>query len=105
MAVGFPARAEGEWTFDVPAEELGEAVFDALELLRWPVKRRGGRTIHATTSMGFRSYGEKIDVTIGPDGTLHVRSKCSWPLQLFDWGKNQDNVDKLLQKVGQVLQA
>jgi len=50
--------------------------------------------------LNFSSWGEDITVQLGPDGYLEsIKSKCSFPLQLFDWGKNRENVDSLTQEL------
>lgn len=57
------------------------------------VPQPGAMTAHIKTSV--LSWGEKVTVSITeiPEGTgVHLRSECSFPLQLFAWGKNKQNV-------------
>ena len=39
------------------------------------------------------SWGEKIIIKINEDNSLNIKSKCSFPMQCFDWGKNKENVN------------
>lgn len=53
------------------------------------------RIIHG---MSMKSYGEKITITLRviPGGTsVHVHSECGMPTQLFDMGKNKQNVEQI----------
>lgn len=52
----------------------------------------------ASVNTNWRSWGEKLSVHVDetPDGTVvRIRSACAFPLQLFDWGKNKDNVQRV----------
>ena len=59
--------------------------------------------IEAKSSIGFRSWGENITITVGPDGRTDIRSACRG-IQLVDYGKNKANVTALLTAIGQLLQ-
>lgn len=48
--------------------------------------------IEAKVDWGLRSWGENIIIQVDQKGTVLVRSKCSFPTQIVDWGKNKDNV-------------
>jgi hypothetical protein len=55
--------------------------------------------IEARRGMSFTSWGENLVVEIsGGDNAVYVAvtSSSSWPLTLADWGKNQSNVDRVL---------
>ena len=63
------------------------------------------RFIHG---MSFRSYGEKITVTVTPQGPqtgLHVLSECGMPTQIIDYGKNRNNVTAILSFIDRSLGA
>lgn len=52
----------------------------------------------ASVNTNWKSWGEKLTVHVDqvPDGTLvRIRSSCAFPLQIFDWGKNKENVLKV----------
>ena len=60
-----------------------------------------GDSVVFTLSHGYsaRSYGENISVTLTPqpNGTrVEVFSECAMPTQLFDLGKNEENVKGIL---------
>ncbi|MEO7674876.1 MAG: hypothetical protein ABIU09_12465 [Pyrinomonadaceae bacterium] len=43
--------------------------------------------------------GERLTVAIHQGGTVEVRSVCVWPMQIFDWGKNERNIDRLFENL------
>ncbi len=54
--------------------------------------------------MSFASYGEKITITLTPQGNsthIHILSECGMPTQLVDYGKNKSNVTLLFQYLEQ----
>lgn len=47
-----------------------------------------------THAMSFKSYGEKITITVNrfANGTeIDILSECGLPTQMFDMGKNKEN--------------
>ena len=58
-----------------------------------------GVTFRFSNSVSFTSWGEDIIITMFPDynGSLHVdiSSECSMPTQIIDWGKNEENLNKI----------
>jgi hypothetical protein len=59
--------------------------------------------IEAKSSIGLRSWGENITITVAPDGRTDIRSACRG-IQLVDYGKNKANVTALFTAIGQFLQ-
>ena len=59
--------------------------------------------IEAKASVGLRSWGENITITVAPDGRTDIRSACRG-IQLVDYGKNKANVTALFTAIGQFLQ-
>jgi len=59
--------------------------------------------IEAKASVGLRSWGENITITVAPDGRTDIRSACRG-IQLVDYGKNKANVTALFTSIGQFLQ-
>ncbi|GEM_PF-1658739 len=62
----------------------------------------------ATCGFTLTSYGENI--TIQPYRTptgcsLNVKSECSIPTQIIDWGKNTENINKLAFELSRILQV
>jgi hypothetical protein len=48
-----------------------------------------------TTSINPLSWGEIVLVALN-DGSIKIRSACGSPVQIIDWGKNKQNVDRFL---------
>lgn len=50
-------------------------------------------------SASFTSWGEHISVTLYPinenETSVNIRSECSMPTQIIDWGQNSDNINLL----------
>jgi hypothetical protein len=62
----------------------------------------------ATRGFSLTSYGENI--TIQPYRTptgcsLDVKSECSVPTVIIDWGKNTENITKLAFELSRILQV
>ena len=64
------------------------------------VDGRGGVNFHMSASINFASWGEKIDLHMFPyneqQTMVEIKSECAMPTQLFDMGKNKENVEKIL---------
>ena len=95
--------ASYEETMIVPtaAADVGQRAFEVLRNLQ------GAAGSIATTQPGvlrasfratWRRWGEKVTVHIAQasDGTVvRIRSACAFPLQVFDWGVNRGNVQRI----------
>ena len=61
---------------------------------------RGGVNFHMSASINFASWGEKIDLHMFPyneqQTMVEIKSECAMPTQLFDMGKNKENVEKIM---------
>ena len=97
MAIGFPASFFQGVELTVPRENARVAIDYAFELLGWNVLRADRETFEARVPMSGLSWGERIRVSIAEPGRIEVRSVCSYPLQLFDWGKNRRNVAQFIE--------
>lgn len=109
MAFGFPAYATGSRRFDLPQDELASGVRNALAGLGWKFEALSPTHFVARLSAGVWSWGERVNIDVAEDGTVAVSSECVFPLQCFDWGKNQTNVhtfvDSLVRSVGKEVRA
>ncbi|GAA1537757.1 MULTISPECIES: DUF1499 domain-containing protein [Brevibacterium] len=95
--------ASYEETMIVPiaAADVGQRAFEVLRHLQ------GAAGSIATTQPGvlsasfratWRKWGEKVIVHIdqASDGTVvRIRSACAFPFQVFDWGVNRGNVQRI----------
>jgi hypothetical protein len=95
MAFGFPASYKVERELLGDRQTAREAVTYALDALEWPYSAADRDHFRATVPMNMMSWGETIFISI-TDGRIAIRSVCSLPLQLFDWGKNKQNVEQFL---------
>jgi hypothetical protein len=57
-------------------------------------------TIRLNVGMSLKSFGERVTLQLreadGSATSIEVTSRASWPLTLADYGKNADNVQKLV---------
>ncbi|MDN5808079.1 MAG: DUF1499 domain-containing protein [Brevibacterium sp.] len=95
------ASYEETMTVPIAAPDVGQRAFEVLRNLQ------GAAGSIATTQPGvlsasfkatWRSWGEKITVHIdqASDGTVvRIRSAYAFPLQVFDWGVNRGNVQRI----------
>lgn len=95
MAFGFPASYQIVVT-DIPAgTDIARSVGSALSRIGWnPTMDKNVYRAKTTLSMG--SWGERVTVEVLPNKSIKVSSRCSFPLQCFDFGKNKRNVDKFM---------
>lgn len=58
-----------------------------------------GAWFRFATSANLSTWGEKIDIYLSAAGetltNVNIKSECSMPTQIIDWGKNQENVNKI----------
>ena len=99
MYFGFPASSNRTERFEGDPIIMRQLVSEAFDKAGWRYKAEDEWTFIANIPMGIWSYGERLTVSIYQDGTLEVRSACVWPMQIFDWGKNERNIDKLIQNL------
>ena len=100
MVFGFPAYHKDHYTAPDTTSNLRKAVIETLDTLSWPLLR--GSTTEkfiAKTSISIRSWGEEIVINFLPDNSVIITSKCVWPTQCFDYGKNKINVEKFIMEL------
>jgi len=104
MAFGFPASDMRQLKMNCPPELINQAVPMALNQLGWKWHNTGPAIFKASASFNLASYGEDITVDITQSPVVTVSSRCIFPLQLFDWGKNAKNVANFCSSLGAQLQ-
>lgn len=93
MAIGFPANHQED--FMVPANLPPGVIWQALQVMGWTgTGSPDGTQFRVSTGMSFGSWGENITVVRVAADRITVRSECSMPTQVFDWGRNESNVKK-----------
>src|SRR5215472_10254449 len=100
------ASHQGSMVFPAGKDELFQACMRAVSQCGFTVGTVAPESgqITATASMGMRSWGEKITITVGADGRADIKSTCRG-IQLIDYGKNKANVNALFAAIGQSLPA
>ena len=96
MAFGFPAYHRERMTLPTASGVARDVALKALSALSWQLRQQSQNQLLASTSMGLRSWGERIEIDLLPNNALAITSKCALPTQCFDWGKNRANVRRFL---------
>ena len=52
-------------------------------------------TIYVKSKANLWSWGEKIEIKL-IGNSINITSKCALPTQIFDWGKNKQNIAQLI---------
>lgn len=92
MAIGFPASATRQIVINAHQAQIAQAIPIVLDSLRWSGYQISPASFTASVGMSWLSWGERIRIDfISPNG-IQVTSKCCFPLQCFDWGKNERNI-------------
>lgn len=99
MAFGFPAYFIESRVFNQRQDELSAILQSALNNLGWRYKLLSDNEFRANIAISFLSWGETLEIRIFSGGRVQVESKCIYPLQCFDWGKNKENVETFFAQV------
>lgn len=99
MSFGFPAHFTETRCFPIQRHEFVQIVSEILESLEWDFTEISVEEFYATNEINALSWGEKININLLQNGMISVKSKCVYPLQLFDWGKNKRNVQIIFAKI------
>lgn len=75
--------------------EVGRVVPELFEALGWT--KVGALT--ADVRVNIWSWGERVSVHDLGNGRWSVESKCRFPMQVVDWGKNRQNVEAFRETV------
>jgi hypothetical protein len=95
MAFGFPASFQVERDLAGSRQNARSAIIHAFDVLRWPYEMEDKDTFRVSLSANVLSWGENVSVSIEP-GIVRIKSICKLPTQVFDWGKNKQNVKQFL---------
>ena len=94
-------------TFDHNFDLVFNACLLALKELGMKIEynSKNSGDISAKTEISIFSWGETLDVKVLKNSTSSttVKIKSTSNAQLIDWGKNEDNELKILNKVNEVL--
>lgn len=87
-------------TYDEVFRAVGQALTEHDFTIREKNYDKGIVTAEVPWTM--KSFGERIQMQLRPQKEyvhLHILSTCKLETQLFDWGKNRENVDRLFESV------
>ena len=95
MSFGFPAyHVENiQYKSDFSTKKIIDSIKNTIQTRSFILENNTDRIVYAKTQISGLSWGEKIIIKINEDNSLNIKSKCSFPMQCFDWGKNKENVN------------
>lgn len=95
MAFGFsPKHEETIELNDLSKEAFFTIALEVIKKLEWNLGYISKDGFIAYTKFSMSSYGEELKVIFN-DNNVTVKSQCAGS-QLFDWGKNKDNVEAFI---------
>ncbi|MCC5915413.1 MAG: hypothetical protein JJU46_13650 [Balneolaceae bacterium] len=98
MAIGLPAKYRKR--INHPFTEKIIRKFDnPLFIHPFKLVKKIENRITLRAKWSVWSWGEIITVDFSDKDTISIASRCSVPFQLFDWGKNRENVDRLVMRI------
>jgi len=86
---------------EAPNDFLSRA-YRSIQRLGWNIRSTNPQGIEASVPTSIWSWGERISVTVQPDGRGLVRSASALPTQFIDWGRNRKNVELLLKTMDNI---
>ncbi|MBC7248302.1 MAG: hypothetical protein H5T73_11070 [Actinobacteria bacterium] len=99
MAFGLPAAYEEVRRYNVHHDYLASAVSRALADLGWRAFAYSPYQVEVRFPFSLLSYGERMNITIFQDGSIHAVSKCVFVLQWFDYGRNKKHVNEFFDRL------
>ena len=95
MSFGFPAyHVENiQYKSEFSTEKIIDFIKNTIQTRSFILENNTDRIVYAKTQISGLSWGEKIIIKKNEDNSLNIKSKCSFPMQCFDWGKNKENVN------------
>jgi hypothetical protein len=72
-------------------QALSRAVQDLAAHRGWRLMNRTSSAVAFQVGVNWFSWGEAVTIDIQGQQIL-IRSRCRFPLQVIDWGKNRKNV-------------
>jgi hypothetical protein len=96
MAIGFPASYSER--ISLPSrkcDDVREWLLLLIDKLGWSVVDVSHNSVTATTKPSGASWGERVIFEVASDNAIEAISRCAFPLQLVDWGKNKANIERV----------
>jgi hypothetical protein len=98
--IGLPPSATAEARF--PEHERADIMRVAeriLDDLGWHITDVEEDYISVRTGSGIWFFGDRMTVEVSRRGTVMVHSRCIWPTQIIDFGRNDANVERFLDRL------
>jgi hypothetical protein len=98
--IGLPPSATGEVRFpELRRENILREAERVLDDLGWHITLVDDEGIDARTATGIWFFGDRITVDVSNGGVVTVHSRCIWPTQIIDFGRNDQHVDRFLERL------
>jgi hypothetical protein len=98
---GMPARFKDTYESALPPHGTRRVIVQTFEELGWPFSETESGAMSAILGANMSSWGEVVTVEVMHDGLIAVESACRVPFQVFDWGKNRQNVREFICRLQQ----
>jgi hypothetical protein len=97
---GFPPSATAEVRLpELSRDEIIRVAERILDDLGWHISSVEEDRISVRTGTGIWFFGDQMTVDVTQRGTVTVHSRCIWPTQLIDFGRNDQNVERFLERL------
>ena len=101
---------EGKAEFSHPKAKVFAAVLEAVPKVKGMKVKSSDEAsgqILVTTGVSFKSWGEKLPISVSESqpGKAVVSVASSSKMALVDWGKNKQNVERILAATDEVLSS
>jgi hypothetical protein len=98
--IGFPPSATGELRFpELRPDEIIRVSERILDDLGWHITLVDDEGIEVRTGTGIWFFGDRMTVDVSRGGVVTVHSRCIWPTQIIDFGRNDRNVERFLDRL------
>ena len=97
MSIGFPAHYSASIK-----NKLNYSIEELIKILKkttFIIQYNSDKNIFLKAQLNGWSWGESIKITLNreTDNLINISSKCAFPLQCVDWGKNKKNVNMIVE--------
>ncbi len=98
MALGLPSYYK-KVLDQSTVSDFRERLDASLDTLPFTVKRKDADKVVLKAGWSVWSWGENIKIDFSDNKSVTIISKCVFPLQWIDYGKNKENVELLIQNL------
>ena len=97
MSIGFPAHYSA--SIKNKSNYSIEELIKILKKTTFIIQYNSDENIFLKAQLNAWSWGESIKITLNrnTDNSINISSKCAFPLQCVDWGKNKKNVNMIVE--------